>query len=411
MASINFFFRSTKDYAKLTARLLYSTNGINYQFDSPTEIYTTKEFWSLYRNGKKMREAHLIEKKNEIDTKISELRVLVLNSFSKEHMSNIDREWFKNIVYEYFHPKENSELPTDLLKYFRFYVDGKKTEVKESTFKRYRTVLKLVERYYKDNKISSINLQSVNLDFQRSFEKYCLENNYSTNTIGKSVKVIKSVCKNAFINGLNISHQLESIKIKKEETPDIYLSIDELNIIRNLNLPDPLDAARDWLLISCFSGQRISDFKTFETKNIFERKGVSLIELKQQKTSAPIVIPIHSELKRIINKWEGEFPPKFTDSIYNKHIKDICKIAGIDEIMRGKIKMNIDGVQRGVDGDYPKYMLVTSHIGRKSFATNLYGEYETPLIMSATGHKTEQNFLKYIGKTQAHLSIELGKKF
>ena len=138
---------------------------------------------------------------------------------------------------------------------------------------------------------------------------------------------------------------------------------------------------------------------------------MSLIELKQQKTTTPIVIPIHSELKRIVEKWDGEFPPKFTDSVYNKHIKSVCKIAEINEIMPGKIKMSVNGVQRGVDGDYPKYKLITSHVGRKSFATNLYGVYSTPLIMSATGHKTEQNFLKYIGKTQSHLSIELGKRF
>ena len=411
MASINFFYRSTKDYGKLTTRLLFSFNGVNYQLDSPTEIYTSKEFWDLYRSGKKMREAHLIVKKNEIDTTVSELKVLVLDSFSKEHISNIDKDWFKNLVYEYFHPKESAELPTDLLKYFRFYLSNKKNEIKESTFKRYRTILKQLEQYYKDNKISSINLKSVNLDFQRNFERYCNDKGYSINTTGKSMKVIKSVCKNAFVNGLEISHQLDSIKIKKEDTSDIYLSLEELDIIRDLDLNGDLDAARDWLLISCFSGQRISDFKTFKAKNIFERQGVSLIELKQQKTTTPIVIPIHSELKRIVEKWDGEFPPKFTDSVYNKHIKSVCKIAEINEIMPGKIKMSVNGVQRGVDGDYPKYKLITSHVGRKSFATNLYGVYSTPLIMSATGHKTEQNFLKYIGKTQSHLSIELGKRF
>lgn len=411
MASINFFYRSTKDYAKITARLLYSSNGKNYQFDSPTEIYVSRDFWDLYKTGKKIRDAHLIEKKNELDTKTSELTVLILESFSKESIMNVDRDWFKNLLYEFFHPRESSALPTDLLKYFRFYLDNKKNEIKESTFKRNRTILKLLERFYKDYKISSISLNSVNLDFQRRFERYCNDKGYSINTTGKSMKVIKSVCKNAFVNGLEVSHQLDSIKIKKEDTSDIYLSLEELDIIRDLDLNGDLDAARDWLLISCFSGQRISDFKTFKAKNIFERQGVSLIELKQQKTTTPIVIPIHSELKRIVEKWDGEFPPKFTDSVYNKHIKSVCKIAEINEIMPGKIKMSVNGVQRGVDGDYPKYKLITSHVGRKSFATNLYGVYSTPLIMSATGHKTEQNFLKYIGKTQSHLSIELGKRF
>ena len=411
MASINFFYRSTKDYGKLTTRLLFSFNGVNYQLDSPTEIYTSKEFWDLYRSGKKMREAHLIVKKNEIDTKVSELKVLVLNSFSKEHISNIDKDWFKNLVYEYFHPKESAELPTDLLKYFRFYLSNKKNEIKESTFKRYRTVLKQLEQYYKDNKISSINLKSVNLDFQRNFERYCLENSYSLNTIGKAVKVIKSVCKNAFINGLDISHQLDNIKINQEKVPSIYLNLNELSKIEALELNGVTKEARDWLIISCFTWQRISDFKNFKAESISKRDGVEIIEVLQKKTETPVTIPIHPKVKRILEKRQGEFPLRLRDNDYNKYIKKICKLAEINEVVKGRVKISRDGKQRGVSGFYRKHELITSHVGRKSFATNLYGKISTPLIMSVTGHKTEKTFLMYIGKTQSDLSLELGRQF
>ena len=45
----------------------------------------------------------------------------------------------------------------------------------------------------------------------------------------------------------------------------------------------------------------------------------------------------------------------------------------------------------------PKYDFVTSHIMRRSFASNYYCKIETPLLMNITGHSKESTFLTYIG--------------
>ena len=60
---------------------------------------------------------------------------------------------------------------------------------------------------------------------------------------------------------------------------------------------------------------------------------------------------------------------------------------------------------------YSKNELVTSHIGRRSFATNNYGKIPTPLLMSATGHTTEKMFLEYIGKTETDRAMQLAEYF
>jgi len=52
-------------------------------------------------------------------------------------------------------------------------------------------------------------------------------------------------------------------------------------------------------------------------------------------------------------------------------------------------------------GRFAKWELVSSHIGRRSFATNHFGKIPTPIIIAATGHKSESIFLKYIGKGRA----------
>ncbi len=57
------------------------------------------------------------------------------------------------------------------------------------------------------------------------------------------------------------------------------------------------------------------------------------------------------------------------------------------------------GVWRKQDGNFEKWELVSSHICRRSFATNHYGKLPTPVIMAVTGHSTERMFLTYIGKT------------
>jgi integrase len=47
---------------------------------------------------------------------------------------------------------------------------------------------------------------------------------------------------------------------------------------------------------------------------------------------------------------------------------------------------------------------VSSHIGRRSFASNHFGKIPTPIIMAATGHRSESSFLKYIGKSRAEMT-------
>ena len=96
-------------------------------------------------------------------------------------------------------------------------------------------------------------------------------------------------------------------------------------------------------------------------------------------------------------------------------MKELCKIIGFTEEIEGSVIKNIGGDKdkkhRKVKGSYPKYMLVSSHIGRRSFATNFYGKIPTPLLMSATGHTTEKQFLEYIKIAEVDSALELAKLY
>ena len=80
----------------------------------------------------------------------------------------------------------------------------------------------------------------------------------------------------------------------------------------------------------------------------------------------------------------------------NDHIKKVCEIAELNEQIKGSIYNKKR--KRKIEDIYPKWKLITSHICRRSFATNQYGILPTSLIMQITAHGTEKMFLNYIGK-------------
>ena len=105
------------------------------------------------------------------------------------------------------------------------------------------------------------------------FENYCLDELYSPNTITREIRFIKTVCNHAKYNGIETSYQLEKIQSKYTRTENIFLTLEEIEKI-NLTFFEErhLENSKDWLLISCYTGQRVSDFLRFSRKMIrFEK--------------------------------------------------------------------------------------------------------------------------------------------
>ena len=85
-------------------------------------------------------------------------------------------------------------------------------------------------------------------------------------------------------------------------------------------------------------------------------------------------------------------PYKVAPQNLNLHFKKIGELAGINELVMGRL--------RNEQGEYekklrPKYMYISNHTGRRSFCCNHYGKTPTPKIMAITGHKKEETFRLY----------------
>ena len=281
------------------------------------------------------------------------------------------------------------------------YKTNQKKEIGLSTgrignLKLFKNVIKRYEEQVLGGK--SILIKNINLQFVEKYKTWLFDQGYAVNYVGKNIDNIKTICNDAFKNDIETSIQLKNIKsISENNTPEnvIYLSDEEQEQIKNIALVrEALINARKWLLLGCLVGQRGGDLLDISEKNIKDINGIKIIELKQQKTGKLVAIPLLPEALEII---ESGMPYKISLPRFNEYIKDVCKEAGLNEKIMGRKKPKANSPT--VKDIYPKHEVITSHICRRSFATNFYGRIPTPILMNITAHGTERMFLNYIGKT------------
>jgi integrase len=244
----------------------------------------------------------------------------------------------------------------------------------------------------------SILIKNINLQFVEKYKTWLFSQGYAVNYVGKNISNLKAICNDAFKNDIETSTQLKNIKTISESNPPesiIYLTEEEQEQIKYTNLDKGyLINARKWLLLGCLLGQRGGDLLNITDKNIKEISGIKIVELKQQKTGKLVAIPLLPEALEII---EEGLPRKISLPRFNEYIKEVCKEAGLDGEIAGRKKPKSKSAT--IKGIFPKHEVITSHICRRSFATNFYGRIPTPILMNITAHGTEKMFLNYIGKT------------
>ena len=260
------------------------------------------------------------------------------------------------------------------------------------TIMSYTTTLNSLKEYEKSIK-KHLKFSDINITFYNKYLKYLNDKKYSVNTIGSHIKVIKVMMNIATNRDLNEAKDFTKTEFKtiNEETQSIYLTIDELQKISNLDLSKNkrLEPVRDMFLIACFTGLRFSDLKQLRKEHFYN----DVIKIKTIKTGQTVTIPLHATVREICNKYNYSLPRLISNQKMNEYLKEIGKLAEINEtIILNKTRGGL-GTQKNV----LKYDLITVHTARRSFATNTYLQGVPVIaIRMITGHKTERAFLRYI---------------
>ena len=404
MASIKYIVKSTSETSSIYVRF---KEGRLIDVTAKTNYIINGNNWTAKNNGQPKNLKDISTK--QLDSDLKKLSVDLLNHYNDTtNKLEINLQWLKDFINP---PQKVTDVTNKLIEYYDYYALHKNSTIGYTTKKKLTVQKHLLERFQKDTKTEYL-IKDINANFKLNLENYCIKLNYAPNTISQLIKTIKTMCYHAQNNGIEVSNQLNSLTVKWQKVDKIFLDIKEIEKINNVKLPnDNLNDARDWLLISCETGQRVSDFMRFTKDMIRHENNKPLIEFTQQKTDKIMTVPLSKKVMSILEKRNGNFPKKITDQKYNDFIKTVCKLSKLNDKFKGSTTEVIDKIKRKKTGTFEKWQLVTSHIGRRSFATNNYGKIPTSLLISATGHSTEKMFLEYIGKTDTQKAMQLADYF
>ena len=184
--------------------------------------------------------------------------------------------------------------------------------------------------------------------------------------------------------GYRVHQSYKLWQIIRRVHPPISLTSAELERLEHVTLSKALEIARDYLVFECRTGQRISDIKRFDLKDLHHEKWTFTPRKGNRLNAKQITVHFKgycAPALDILHRYNWKMPIVSEQKIH-ENIKKACKLAGIDSetvVYRyaGEKRIKISG---------PKYEFISSHIGRKTMITlALQSGMPVEYIMALTG--------------------------
>lgn len=241
-------------------------------------------------------------------------------------------------------------------------------------------------------------------------------------TIGKQIGFIKWFLRWATLKGYNTNTAFQSFTPKLKTAPKqvVFLEWNELMKVLNYEIPEDgtvvtlcdasgkeytktvhasnsLRITRDIFCFCCFTSLRFSDAANLKRSNII---GGSLT-ITTIKTADTITIELNKYALSILERYadadfNGFALPHITNQRMNMYIKDLCELC---EINRPITHTYYRGAER-IEETMPKYELIGTHTGRRTFICNaLMLGIPAEIVMKWTGHADYKSMKPYIDVT------------
>ena len=302
-------------------------------------------------------------------------------------------------------PKPKKEaLPCDFFQVFDDFVEdcGRQSNWTDSTFEKFAAVKNHLTNFREGLTFEFFDERGLNdyVGYLRDVKEM------RNTTIGKQLSFLKWFLRWAFKKGVHQNNAYDSYKPKLKSTQKkiIFLTWDELNRLREFKIPfnkQALERVRDVFLFQCFTGLRYSDVFNLRRSDI---KG-DHIEVTTVKTSDSLIIELNNHSKAILDKYKDvafeydKVLPVITNQKMNDYLKELAELAelaGIDEPIR---QTYYKGNER-IDDVTPKYALLGTHAGRRTFICNALALGIPPqVVMKWTGHSDYKAMKPYIDIT------------
>lgn len=236
---------------------------------------------------------------------------------------------------------------------------------------------------------------SVTAEFLDDFIVYLEDCGLRHNTIVGYILKIQTLIRRASQYNYAVDVTYDEIDLKCEPTNAVFLSMNEITRIYYYKFVGQdkrkaKERMRDMFVLGCLTALRYSDYSRLTSQNFIN----NYIMIRTKKTNVDVKVPAHDYVKEIFAKYGGQVPCGLCIQYFNKYLKVIMKEIGLNDL----VTYSFTKGGKLVTVTREKWELISSHTARRSAATNMYltGRMKTFEIMKLTGHRSEQNFFRYI---------------
>lgn len=396
-----------------------------------TEIEINAERYDAAKNvvllysEKAIKSEYVKKRHNNAATRLKELCIYIEKSLSDEPDEAISSKWLQGVVNAF--EGEKKRMQSNIYDHMRKWAESKR----EGNGRQCLLMTRYIYRWDCYNAATNGNWQGVsidrfNYDLLSDFREYLANEgnlykeksdvfmkleypdwlrpakrvklrNKGENMINTTVCQLRNFFSFAVeekLVGNNPFHILTSaerqdvIRASKFADP-YYLTKEERDAIASLPVSKQVEVYRDAFVLQCLIGCRFSDLSTLKHDNIRVKNGVTLLVYFPKKTErheTKATVPLLPKALEIIEKYKGTaggyLLPELRKCTYNRHIKQMCKDAGITRTVEV-----IDQITHEIKR-VPLHTVASSHMARRTFIG----------VMYKAGHSPEK-----IGKMSGHV--------
>lgn len=274
--------------------------------------------------------------------------------------------------------------------------NSKQNDWSKSTIKKFKTVKSHITEFDSKTTFNSWTEKY----FNQYIEFLRINKDMRNSSILKQVKFVKWFLRWSYRQGhnQNLAFEMFMPKLKNAQKKIIFLSQEELTQLRECIIPENkqyLERVRDVFFFCCFTGLRYSD--AYNLKRSDAKK--QYIEVTTIKTTDNLIIELNNHSKAILDKYR-DIPfendkalPVISNQKMNDYLKELGELAEINEPIR---ETYYKGNER-IDEVTPKYSLLSSHVGRRTFICNALAlGIPVQVVMKWTGHSDYKSMKPYI---------------
>lgn len=400
---------------KLRFRIRYLSGKIDFNVGYRVEI----EKWSTETRRCLNKTTHGKKKTlaSEINKEIQRLETLADNIFKTFEVaervptSKEFRDAF-NFENSKFTGKQISKVS-----FFTLYDDfvkerGEQRDWTDATFEKYNSVKNHLTEF--DLNIKFIDWTEAKLTEYVNFLR--TEKKMRNSTIENQLDFLTAFLRWAYEhkNRYNTKNEFETFKpkLKKTKKKVIFLTWEELSQLQNYEIPETkkyLERIRDVFLFLCFTGIRYSDVYNLKRSDVKEKH----FEITTIKDVDSIKVEFNKHSKVILDKYKAtplennKALPVISNQKMNDYLKELGELAEINDPIGETYFVG----NKRVETVTPKYALLSTHCGRRTFVCNALAlGIPAHIVMQWTGHSDYKTMRPYIN-VAATVKAEAMDKF